>query len=153
MNIADLQFSLETGSLEIYVSGCNPPHCPNCHNKQLHRFDLGLHWSLWMNAIVEGVATMGSLCESIWLLGGEPLDQDETEVVNFLTALKQRTNLPVFLFTRRNIGQITERVLRLCDYVKTGRYKPDMGPGEVEFGIQMATANQHVLKVSEAFKF
>ena len=41
INVASKQYSLDTESYEIYVSGCNPPHCHNCHNPELWDFGHG----------------------------------------------------------------------------------------------------------------
>jgi hypothetical protein len=35
MNIASIDYSPSTESLDIYVSGCNKPHCNGCHNPDL----------------------------------------------------------------------------------------------------------------------
>lgn len=146
MNIADIQFSIETSSLEIYLAGCNPPHCPSCHNPELHDFNIGLNWRLWCSVIEQQVEFFDSMCLNIWVLGGEPLDQDNTELIALLCFLKT-FNKQMWLFTRRNIGQIPSGILDYCDYVKTGRYKPDLGPGSVEYGVELATANQHIVRI------
>lgn len=154
MNIADIQYSLETASIEIYLAGCNPPHCHGCHNEALWNFNAGLPWDYWINGLIENYRFMGDLVQGIWVLGGEPLDQPQRELVELLTELHKHFDKPVWLFTRYHIPQIPCDILRLCDYVKTGRYKIDMGSGVEEYGVLMATANQHVTKIQrECYKW
>ena len=147
MNIAEIQYSIETASIEIYLSGCNPPHCPGCHNESLWDFRQGLPWDMWMNGLITNYQFMGDLINHIWVLGGEPLDQPENELVELLTQLRREFDKPVWLFTGREVHEIPMSILVLCDYVKSGRYDKDLTPGAVEYGVQLASSNQHVVKI------
>ena len=46
MNIASIDFSLKTKSLDIYVAGCNGPYCKGCHNHELFNFDVGEKYTI-----------------------------------------------------------------------------------------------------------
>ena len=48
MNIAEMQFDYSRMSLDIFVTGCNPPHCVGCHNSELWDFEVGYPYEVFM---------------------------------------------------------------------------------------------------------
>lgn len=126
INIAALQFSLEYLSLEIYVAGCKAPHCPGCHNSDLWKFEAGSPYSEWEFRIRMFASEYGGeipLIQNIWVLGGEPLDQDTEaleQLLSTLYAVFPRARL--WLWTRYEVEYVPAQILRLCNYIKTGPY-------------------------------
>lgn len=147
MNIVSTQYSLNTKSLEIYLAGCSGnPRCEGCHNPLLWDFNIGTPWQDWMDGIINK-AVETSLAENIWILGGEPLDQDLNELRAMLEQLKC-INKPLWLFTRFELNKIPADIKEFFDYIKTGRYECSLHDGATcEYGVQLASSNQHVHKL------
>lgn len=146
MNIAATQFTLETSSFEIYISGCDG-HCGRlCHNKEIWDFTLGEDYRTKLDKTIEKIRDFDNLIEWIWILGGEPLLQNENELVDMLQRLK-KTGKPIMLLTRFELNEISPKVLSYCDYVKTGKYDPSQPEESVHYGVHLATANQKIIKL------
>lgn len=79
MNIDGTETNLRHKALEIYISGCKPPHCAGCHNPELWDFSKGDPWQEAIRLLGDKISALkeSGLVEIVWLLGGEPLDQDE----------------------------------------------------------------------------
>jgi len=156
MNYGGLQYTLSTGSLEIYLSGCRAPHCVGCHNPELHDFAFGKPINNEFLARVNRHIDTG-LINQIWLLGGEPLDQD-LQALRVLLRWLHRLNRTVIVFTKYEIPEIQkmpkirEALYKYADYIKTGRYLTDKPADNYQWrGISLATSNQqiwpaHILK-------
>ena len=126
INIAALQFSLEYHALEIYVAGCKEPHCPGCHNSALWDFGAGSPVANWEARIRSFASDFGGdipLIQNVWVLGGEPLDQDTDaleQLLSTLNAIFPRAKL--WLWTRYELAYVPAQILKLCDYIKTGPF-------------------------------
>lgn len=154
MNINAIQYSLPTLSLEIYVAGCNAPHCVGCHNPILHDFDNGAPYQEWEKTLRRyAVDYMGDipLVRNIWVLGGEPLDQPCDDLVSLLTLVRSIfKGTKVWLFTRYDLADIPAVIVRQCDFVKTGRFTKGLDEVEVSGnGIRfyLASSNQRLHKI------
>lgn len=150
MRIAGTEVNLRHKALEIYVSGCNPPHCPGCHNPELWDFDTGELWEeVWpelKNKILE--LNKHRLVDIIWLLGGEPAHQNILEMREFLEKLKS-CGLPVMLWSREQ--NIPIQIASLISHAKLGPYRKD-GEEYVEplFGITLANREQRIMELGDA---
>lgn len=143
MKIAATQFSLKYSALEIYLSGCNSPHCSGCHNPALWDFGIGHAVSFVIPKIKRFSST--PMVNWLWVLGGEPLDQDHKELAKFLTRIRE-VGKPIVLFTRYELDEVPDHILGKIDYVKTGRFVE--GRPSVEYhGITLASDNQKVTKI------
>lgn len=148
MNISATQYTLSTKSLDVYFSGCNPPHCKDCQNPELWEFVLDNNYKKKFKEIKEKVKNFNTLIDNIMLFGGEPLDQDNVELVDFIVKLKSLDKI-VWLFTRYDIKEVPNNIKSLCDYIKTGRYIPSLAVDDnVQYGIKLATSNQNINKHS-----
>jgi pyruvate-formate lyase-activating enzyme len=66
MKIASTEYSLQQKTLEIYISGCNPPHCKGCHNSEIWSFDIGSEYNLdYFNTIKDKVEIFDLLIDNI----------------------------------------------------------------------------------------
>jgi organic radical activating enzyme len=147
LHIAATQYTLSTSSLDIYFSGCNPPHCKGCQNPELWKFVNENNYIKKFNDIEEKVKNFNTLIENIMLFGGEPLDQNHDEFLDFLNKLKT-LNKTIWLFTRYSIDEVPEDIKTLCDYIKTGRYFPELKTDDnIMYGITLATSNQTIHKL------
>lgn len=148
MNIIATQYTLKTKSLEIYIAGCSGnPHCKDCHNPLTWDFTIGdLYNEEYFSRIKEKNRKFDLLIDNIMIFGGEPLDQPMGELKVLLKDLKT-LNKPVWLFTRYNLVDIPNDIKEYLDYIKCGRYIPELSTDDnIMYGIQLATSNQKIYK-------
>lgn len=143
MNIAATQFSLQTKSFEIYLSGCNR-HCLNCHNPELQNFDIGENYYSKLDDILGKIHEFSCIIENIWILGGEPLDQDIEELNNLLIILR-RTNKKIWLFTGYEFLDVSTLTIKLIDFLKTGEYDEiKLVDDNIQYKIKLPSSNQKI---------
>jgi anaerobic ribonucleoside-triphosphate reductase activating protein len=150
MNIIGTQYTLETNSFEIYVSGCRGnPHCTGCHNPESWDFNLGHEYNMkYYLSIKSKIIMFNSLINNIMIFGGEPLDNDHDELLQLLFDLRG-LNKKIWLFTRYEFDELPKFILDLCDYVKCGRYLEDLKTdNNIMFGIKLASSNQKIYKLN-----
>ena len=146
MNILGTSYTLQYNSLDIYLAGCSgSPHCVGCHNPESWDFDKGTPYDYdYFIGIKTKVEIFDGLINNIMIFGGEPLDSNRYELLLLLMDL-DRLNKKIWLFTRYDIDEIPHDILNLCDYVKTGRYDPDLiVEDNIQYGIKLATSNQKI---------
>lgn len=147
MRIAGTQYSLNTKSFEIYVSGCKGS-CRGCHNPELKDYDIGqpLTKELLQN-IVAKIKDFDILIDNIWILGGEPLDQNLDELEWLLKELS-KAGKPIWLFTRFSITEVPDNIKQYCDYIKCDPYIEELKTDDnIQYGIKLATSNQKIYKL------
>lgn len=148
MNILTTEYSLKHEALEVYVSGCNGPHCPGCHNSESWDFSVGRPWMQCIMDIDTKLVLNRGLIGSIWILGGEPLDQDTQELAHMLKCLKGH-NIPIWLFTRYELEDVPPEIKQYCTYIKTGRYDCKLlKENHIQCGIELASSNQRVHRIN-----
>ena len=148
MRILATQYTLPLKSLDIYVAGCNgSPHCVGCHNSESWDFNQGdLYDSSYFQKIKSKVQDFDILIDNIMIFGGEPLDQDYDDLIDFLIDLN-KLNKKIWIFTRYNIEDIHGEIKQLCDYIKCGRYDESLKTEDnIQYGITLATSNQFICK-------
>jgi anaerobic ribonucleoside-triphosphate reductase activating protein len=148
MNIVSTQFTLKYNALEIYVSGCYG-NCNGCHNTELKDFNIGENYIDSLYKIIGKIKTFDFIIDKVWILGGEPLDQNINELLDLLQRLKS-TNKEIWLFTRYELEEIDKRIIELCDYIKTGKFIKELKSDDIEmYGVKLATTNQKINKISK----
>lgn len=148
MKIASTQYSINTKSLEIYLSGCNGnPKCEQCHNPELWDFDIGKEYSdKYFETLRKKVSVFDSMIDNIFVLGGEPLDQNIIKFKHMIKDLR-KLNKKLWLFTRYEITEIDKEIKNAFDYIKTGKYIMQLQVEDnVQYGIKLASANQKIYK-------
>lgn len=146
MNILGTSYTLQHNSLDIYLAGCSgSPHCVGCHNPESWDFNKGTPYDLdYFTIIKQKVETFDSLINNIMIFGGEPLDQKLLDFLDFLLDLK-KLQKRIWLFTRYELSEIPDYIKHLCDYIKTGRYDPNLlVEDNIQYGIKLATSNQKI---------
>ena len=119
MRVLATQYTLATKSFEIYLAGCkgnNGVHCRGCHNPLSWDFNQGEYIdSIYIQNIVNKINSFNHLIENIWILGGEPLDNDINKLID-LTRRLLCLSKPIWLFTRfsLNLSFQVERWLIQC---------------------------------------
>jgi anaerobic ribonucleoside-triphosphate reductase activating protein len=146
MNIAGTQYSLQNKALEIYVSGCDGS-CKGCHNPELWNFNIGNPYKSVLPKIINKINEFSTLIDNIWILGGEPLQQNWDELYDLLWSL-QITKKKIWLFTRENIDNVPTFIKKRCNYIKCGRYIESLrSDGNIQFGVKLASSNQNIIKL------
>lgn len=150
MNIISKDYSLATKSYDIFFSGCNMTvHCEDCHNPEAWNFNCGTDWVLHKKEIKENISLFNPIIDKIFLLGGEPLDQDRGDFlkcVRFLRTLGK----DIWLFTRYDIKEIPKEIQQLFDYIKCGMYIPKLiTSNNIQYNVRLATSNQYIIKIKE----
>jgi len=146
MNIVSTQYTLSTKSLEIYLAGCSgQPKCKGCHNPELWDFNIGEDWKSRFLDIINKCNNFIDVLDNIMIFGGEPLDNDKYEVIDFLEELNTETTLDIWLFTRYELDEIDNDIKHMCNYIKCGRYIEELSTDDnIQYGIKLATSNQHI---------
>lgn len=137
--------------IEIYLSGCLQK-CKNCHNPESWNFDSGFLVDYTLKSKLGDYSLYSKLYEykhlynDIWILGGEPLDQDINELCVCLDRLKC-LNKKMWLWTSYELGEVDPRILEYFDYVKCGKYIDDESEYLTEYGFKLASSNQKIYKL------
>lgn len=151
MNIAYIEYSPNTNSLDIFFCGCNPPHCEGCYNEELWDFNTeGISLDEALKETVSLNHRFDSLIDKIIIVGGEPIDcynVDKQKFIDFLSSINKLVNKPIFLFTRYDLNQVPDDIKQYCDFIKCGRYIPKLTTdNNIQYDIKLATSNQKIYK-------
>lgn len=143
MKIAATQYSGKHRALEVYVSGCNGPHCKGCHNQELWDFNVGKEFdSEWEEEFIKKLHDFKAMIDKVWILGGEPLDQDHDQIMRLIDVC-WANGFNVWLFTKRELKDIPGKILIRCNYVKCGPYIEELKTDDNKyFGVKLASSNQ-----------
>lgn len=109
---------------EIHISGCKN-NCKGCHNKVLQDFDYGedLDVVKYFTKLKERTKFYEAIC----IMGGDLLDQDIIEMMDFCKLLQVSfSDKELWLFTGKQIQEIPEELLEIFDYIKVGEYKEEL---------------------------
>lgn len=148
MKIVATQYNLEHRALEIYVSGCIN-HCPGCHNPELQSFDIGTPYVYGLLSINVKLVDFYDIIDNIWILGGEPLDQNLCHLAELVKAVSI-FNKKIWLFTGYPLDEALDRIWgcdieEYIDYIKYGFYdETELTEENICFGIKLASGNQGI---------
>lgn len=110
----------------LFVSGCTH-NCPNCFNKEYQSFSYGEKWTKekedkFMSYVLDQYTT------GINILGGEPLQQLDGDLLGLLKKIKQKVpQKPIWLWTGYVYEDIKDKpkikeILDHVDVLIDGRY-------------------------------
>ena len=104
MNIISTQYTLANRSFEIYLAGCNAqPHCEGCFSPETWDFNVGESATPEkIQEITDKIIEFDSMIDNIWILGGDPIDQNPSELFTLVDALR-RLKKDLGLFTRHEL--------------------------------------------------
>lgn len=142
VNLAATQFNLQHNALELYVSGCTI-HCYDCHNPDLWDFSLGEQPDI--NKILTKIDSAPGLIKKVWILGGEPLDQDLSQLASLIKVIRSRP-VEIWLWTSYELDSVPLEIIQLIDFVKCGKYEDTLKTAEnITFNISLASSNQYIV--------
>lgn len=109
--------------VSIFLQGCNH-RCYNCWNKSTWDFNGGKELTNdKINKIIE-IANKDYI-KGISILGGEPFQQNNNELLSFLKLLKLKVNKPIYLwtgYTFDNIPKEYQECLNYIDLIVDGKF-------------------------------
>lgn len=142
--------NLQTSSIDFYLSGCKPPHCPGCHNAILFDFDKGTEYRKYINLNMKKLTKRAQHVSNIMIFGGEPLDQDMYELEDMLHTLLC-FGKPIWLFTKYSYKEVPYEILKYVSYVKCGRFIQELPSRYIEeYNITVGSSNQKIHSVKKA---
>lgn len=155
MNLLGTQFNLQNKAYEIYLAGCDrTPHCEGCHNPESWDFNNGEKIDDdKYNSIISEIKKFYNLIENIWILGGEPLDQNVNELLRLVEKIREDVpNIKMWLFTGYTMIDLIDKIgtknKSLFDFIKCGAYIKELTQdNHIEYGVKLATSNQHIYKI------
>jgi len=149
MRISGVEFNFNFKAIEFYVSGCSG-RCPGCHNKELWDFNIGVKYKHAVNSVKESLNSQ--YFDKIWILGGEPLDQDLLEMERFLYILQPHKKT-MWLWTSGSVDDVFEfGIYHHFDRIKTGAFIEERFPQAYMhhidgLDIPLASSNQYIKKI------
>lgn len=146
-NIKEGAMNETTGiSLNIYLSGCKG-YCPGCHSD--HTWDFTAGSKLEVQDLINYISDLKSFTfDHLCVLGGEPLDNPITEVVELLSSLKSSfPDKPLWLYTHFELEKVDKKVISILDYIKTGMFIPNIPEAKEQFGVFLSGDNQIIHKL------
>jgi len=140
---------------EVYVTGCNHGrgYCYGCHSE--HTWDPNegvLMTKEWYDDFIKSMKERGSFkFDNINLLGGEPLDSSEEDIIYFCNRMKSafpKKNLWLYThFTEEELKNKFNYVFNLFDYIKVGKFDINQLSNDYSSeGIYLASTNQYIIK-------
>jgi len=146
MNIAHIEYSISTKSLDIFVSGCKPPYCEGCCNLELIDFNNGTSVPRMIDTIYNYVNKYDKLIDNVFLVGGSFNHQTDVSLEWFFRNIKSISSLykkKVWLFAREDLKDIKDIFKEECHYIKCGEYIPALKcENNIKYGVKLATSNQ-----------
>lgn len=122
----------------IWFAGCSVG-CEGCHNPDLQSRDNGKYYETHdIIPMVMNMTMMDRKYNDVILLGGEPLEQDEHELLNLCGTLVY-LGFRIWLYTSKEISEIPMFLINNCHFIKTGPYRK-----EIKSNMFPASLNQKV---------
>lgn len=152
IHIMATQYNPEHEALEIYMSGCKQ-NCPGCHNPETHAFGQGQRWERWLKDNAYKLKHPCGLFKRLWIMGGEPLDQDPVDLREFVFSLSRiNPELELWLWTSKELEDVPRSIIKYMTSVKTGRYKQGHAGISVAYSpvspaLLLASDNQHLHRI------
>lgn len=143
MKIVNSVYSIRGKYLEIFVSGCKHLNgCRGtCQNKEIWNFDEGKDWELHQLKLTDKILTNIDIIDFLIITGGEPLDQNNEDLLDFIDFLKT-FKLPICVFTSYSFNKVDNRIKEEVDMIKCGEYDEDFkGEKDVSY-FTLASTNQ-----------
>jgi organic radical activating enzyme len=143
MNIAGTEYSLQTKSFDIFVSGCNRD-CLGCFNPEAQDFNYGEPLDNNRFAEIMTKITDNDLIENIRIMGGDLLEQPNDEAYGFIYSLfwTMPKHKKLILYTGAEFKEIPQWCFNLFNAIKYGRYIKELHCDNPLYG----SSNQHYIQ-------
>lgn len=141
--------------VSAYFAGCKPNkckagNCPGCHNPEAQKFNVGEEYTdATKQAILKAVSS--PYIKGLTLVGGEPYDQDMTQIIELCREVKA-LNKDVWVYTGYEFDQIKDKELsKYIDVAVVGPFileQRDISDANRWRG----SRNQKILLIKESLK-
>jgi anaerobic ribonucleoside-triphosphate reductase activating protein len=132
MNLAGTEYTLESRSFDIFVSGCTRK-CPGCFNPEAQEFDFGERLVIY--DLLKKMVDCEDIIDNIRIMGGDLLCQPEDEAKDFSEVLRLAFPKIFFvLYTGAELEDIPEWCFEIFDAIKYGRYVRELHCNNPLFG-------------------
>lgn len=151
MKIHRTEYNPFFNSIDIYTCGCKDHPCVGCFNPELWNFNQGTFYTDFFPSLEKKIKDLE--VKSSFLFGGEPLDNNYTDILQLCSFLK-KLDLTVYLFTHYEVSFVLDLIksnkfsgnlLFYVDYLKCGIYDQTLKTANnIQYGIKLASSNQHI---------
>lgn len=139
----------------VFFQGCSY-NCPGCHNPESHSKRKGHRWS--PEKLLEEVSK-GGISGKLTLSGGEPLEQDHEQLIEFIKLYKKRckeagirSNIWIYsgkkyTFEDLSDKSTTSQILKMCNYLVDGPFVLSLKK-ELPF---RGSSNQRIINLKKTY--
>ena len=136
----------------VFFSGCTH-NCFNCFNKDYQDFAYGKEFT--QSQIDEIIKYLNEdEISGLSLLGGEPLQQNYNDMMNFLTQVRKSTQKSIWIYSGYTYEEILNskekmEIISYCDVLVDGRYEEKLRNLRLKF---RGSSNQRIIDIQKTLK-
>ncbi|SKC66639.1 anaerobic ribonucleoside-triphosphate reductase activating protein [[Eubacterium] yurii] len=136
----------------VFFTGCTH-NCFNCFNKDYQDFAYGKEFT--QSQIDEIIRYLSEdEISGLTILGGEPLQQDYNDMINFLTQVRKSTSKSIWIYSGYTYEEILNskekmEIISYCDVLVDGRYEEKLRNLRLKF---RGSSNQRVIDIQKTLK-
>ncbi len=136
----------------VFFTGCTH-NCFNCFNKDYQDFAYGKEFT--QSQIDEIIRYLSEdEISGLSLLGGEPLQQNYNDMINFLTQVRKSTQKSIWIYSGYTYEEILNskekmEIISYCDVLVDGRYEDALKNLRLKF---RGSSNQRIIDIQKSLK-
>jgi len=136
----------------VFFTGCTH-NCFNCFNKDYQDFAYGKEFT--QSQIDEIIRYLSEdEISGLSLLGGEPLQQNYNDMINFLTQVRKSTQKSIWIYSGYTYEEILNskekmEIISYCDVLVDGRYEDALKNLRLRF---RGSSNQRIIDIQKSLK-
>lgn len=136
----------------VFFTGCTH-NCFNCFNKDYQDFAYGKEFT--QSQIDEIIRYLSEdEISGLSLLGGEPLQQNYNDMINFLTQVRKSTQKSIWIYSGYTYEEILNskekmEIISYCDVLVDGRYEENLRDLRLKF---RGSSNQRIIDIQKTLK-
>ena len=131
----------------VFFSGCTHD-CFNCFNKEYQDFDFGEEFT--QKQIDEVIYYLSKdEVSGLTILGGEPLQQNYEDMINFLIQVRKATQKSIWIYSGYTYEEILNcekktNIISYCNVLVDGRYEENLKNLRLKF---RGSTNQRIIDI------
>lgn len=131
----------------VFFSGCTHD-CFNCFNKEYQDFDFGEEFT--QKQIDEVIYYLSKdEVSGLTILGGEPLQQNYEDMINFLIQVRKATQKSIWIYSGYTYEEILNcekktNIISYCNVLVDGRYEDNLKNLKLKF---RGSTNQRIIDI------
>jgi len=136
----------------VFFTGCTH-NCFNCFNKDYQDFAYGKEFT--QRQIDEIIRYLSEdEISGLSLLGGEPLQQNYNDMIDFLTQVRKSTQKSIWIYSGYTYEEILNskekmEIISYCDVLVDGRYEDALKNLRLKF---RGSSNQRIIDIQKSLK-